>query len=335
VSELENIYEEFKKLLPAGLGETDDVAGIFGIGEVMDFLKSTLFDTSGSFLKMLALFVGVATLLALADVLSAENSNAEVIRSVSAICVSVPLFTVFYDMISEASVGLQSGCELFAGMIPLLCSVAALGGGGATAAASGTSMSFTLSLISGISVRNLFPLAIAVFICSVVSSFDTGQGTRRIARSVRTLFGFVLGASTTLLVSTVALQSIVSSAKDSVALRGARFVINGMIPAVSGTVGATLGTLVSGASVLLSTMGATGVVALAMTVGVPLFRIFTYRFALQLAVAFCGMIGAEHSERFLDSLRSSVDLIISVMASTLLTFVFEMVIFMKTAVPGS
>jgi hypothetical protein len=335
MSELESIYSEFKKLLPSGFGEGDDAVGFLGIGELIEFFKSTLFDTSGAFLRLLALFVGVAMLLALAELMCAESSNAETLRSVAAICVSVPVFESYAEMISEASVGLRSGCELFSGMIPLLCSVSAIGGGSTTAAASATSMSLSLSLISGVLVGNLFPLAITVFICAVVSSFDTGQGTRRIAKSVRSLFGFALGAATTLLVSTVALQSVVSSAKDSVALRGARFAINGMIPAVSGTVGATLGTLVSGASVLLSTMGATGVSALAVTVGVPLFRIFTYRLALQLAIAFSGMIGAELSERFLDSLRSALDLLISVMAATLLVFVFEVVIFMKTAVPVS
>ena len=332
-SELDRLLSEFYSIMPEWIGKDTDVAGLLGITEIGSLLGNALSAVSGYFLNALALYVGVAALIAISELIVADSGNPEVLRAAVAICATVPLLRSFSSVLALASDGITSGCELFGGMIPLICSVVAIGGGTASAAASASSMSLSLSLISGVSSENLYPLSVIIFVSTAASSFDTGQGARRISKSLRTLFNFLLGAATTLLLSTVALQSVITSAKDSVALRGARYAIGSMLPAVSATVGATLGTLVSGASVISSTMGVSGVIALAATVGAPLLSVLSYRTALQLAVTFSGLFGADASERLLDSLRAALDLLISVLAAVLVVFVLEIVIFMK-AVPS-
>ena len=332
LSDLDEVLAEFQKLLPEEIRDTEDIAGAVGILEVGEFLRDALTDSSGYFMRLLALYVGAAALMALAELFGDACSFADSLRSAVAVCTCAPLLRSFSSMLSEASSGLSSGCEFFGGMIPLLCTASAAGGASFGAASSAASMSISLSFVSGVLCVNLFPLSVMIFITSMAASFDTGQGARRLAKSIRTIFNFLLGAATTLMVSTVALQGVICGAKDSVAIRSARYAIGGMVPAVSATVGATLGTLISGAGVLSSTMGASGVLALAVTVGTPLLRILLYRFAMQLAITFSGMIGAEFAERFLDSLRSAVDTVLSVLAATLVIFVLEVVILMKATV---
>ena len=333
MSELDKIYEEFRDLLSPFVKSGEDISGMIGLSEVASFIGGLFTDASGSFLRMLALFVGISVLLALADLFSSDYGCAHVVRAGAVACVSAPLFNCFSELLSDVSVGLKSGCELFGGMIPLLCSVFAAGGSGATAAASASSMSLSLSFVSGILSANLYPAAMLIFIFAIFVSFDTGQGTRRILKSVRSFFTFVFGAAATVMAATVSLQGVISSAKDNAALRGARYAINGMVPAVSTTVGATLGTLISGASVLISTMGTSGTVALAVTLGAPLLRIIICRFAVRCASSFSGIIGAQSAEELFDSLTSALDFLISVLAAAVVIFILEVVVFMKAAIP--
>lgn len=333
MSELDKIYEEFRGILAPFLKNGEDVSGMIGLSEVASFVRGLFTDASGDFLRMLALFVGISVLLALADLFSSDYGSAHVVRAGAVACISPPLFNCFSDVLSEVSAGLDSGCELFGGMIPLLCSVFAAGGGGATAAASASSMSLSLSFVSGILSANLYPAAMLMFVFAILVSFDTGQGTKRILKGVRSFFTFVLGAATTVMAATVSLQGVISSAKDNAAIRGARYAINGMVPAVSTTVGATLGTLISGASVLISTMGTSGTVALAVTLGTPLLRIIVCRFAVRCAASFSAIIGAQTAEGLFDSLLSALDFLISVLAASVVIFILEVVVFMKAAIP--
>ena len=332
MKELDGLLSEFEELMPGWLGNTEDVTGFIGLSELFDYLKNEILGSSGRFLGLLALCCGMALMLTLCDLLASEYGNAEVLRSVCAICFSVPLLRSFTEMLTESAEGINAGCELFGGMIPLLCSVYAAGGASTTSATAAASMSFTLSLVSGVVSKGLFPLAAMILVSSLTASFDTGQGARRISKSLGKLFALFLGAVTTVLVATVSLQGVISSAKDSVAIRGARYAISGMVPAIGSTVGATLGTLVSGANLIASTMGVGGAVALAATIGAPLLRILLCRAAMRSGGMLAAVLGSDNAERFFDSVCNSLDLILSVLAAVLVAFVLEVVIFMKAAV---
>ena len=69
--------------------------------------------------------------------------------------------------------------------------------------------------------------------------------------------------------------------------------------------------------------------------GAPLVTLLLYRFAMQLCVSFAGLVGAGFAERFLESLRSALDCVLTVLCSALIIFILEVVIFMKTGVPGA
>ena len=332
--ELEDIYEEFSRLLPDGIFDGEGEVGIGGIVEVYDYIRGAVSESGGAFLGDLALFMGVVLIFAVAELLGAEQGElADTVKVGACICLAVPILSSAMEKVTAVSEGMLSGCEFFSGIIPLLCSVCAIGGGTGTAAASGASMSITLSLVSRLLASNLLPLATFIFSASLISSFDTGRGTQRILKSAKNLFTFVMGAATVVLLATVGLQSVITSAKDTLAIRSAKYAISGMIPAVGGTISATLSTLITGASVMMSTMGAASVAALAVTMGTPLVSLLIYRFAIQLCISFCGLVGAGFAERFLESLRSSLDCILGVLCSSLIIFILEVVVFMKTGVP--
>lgn len=334
--ELGYIYGEFSKLLPDGILDSDGAVGIFGLEEVYDYLSELVCSSGSGFLKELAFLFGIAVIFALAEMLGAESGGvSETVRAGACICFSVPMLTSFMDKIAEASAGMSSGCEFFSGVIPLLCSVAAIGGGTAVAATSGASMSITLGLVSRVLVSNLLPLATFLYTAAIVSSFDTGQKTQRILKGARTVFNFLMGAASVILLATVGLQSVIASAKDTLAVRSAKYAISGMIPAVGGTISSTLSTLISGASVMMSTMGAASVAALSLTMGKPLAVLLLYRFAIQLCIGFSSLFGSVFAEKLFESFRSSLDSVLVALCSTLIIFILEVVVFMKTGVPVS
>ena len=332
--ELSYIYGEFSELLPDGILDSDGTVGIFGLEEVFDYLTELVSSAGNGFVEELAFLFGIAVIFALAELFGTESGGAaETVRAGACICLSVPMLTSFMDKVSVVATGMESGCDFFSGIIPLLCSVAAIGGGGAVATTSGASMSITLGLVSRVLVSNLLPLATFIYTASIISSFDTGQKTQRILKGTRTVYNFLIGAASVIMLATVGLQSVIASAKDTLAVRSAKYAISGMIPAVGGTISSTLSTLISGASVMMGSMGAASVAALALTMGKPLVVLLLYRFAIQLCVGFSSLFGSVFAEKLFESLRSALDSVLVALCSTLIIFILEVVVFMKTGVP--
>jgi hypothetical protein len=86
---------------------------------------------------------------------------------------------------------------------------------------------------------------------------------------------------------------------------------------------------------MMSTMGAASVAALSLTMGKPLAVLLLYRFAIQLCIGFSSLFGSFFAEKLFESLRSALDSVLVALCSTLIIFILEVVVFMKTGVPVS
>jgi hypothetical protein len=175
-------------------------------------------------------------------------------------------------------------------------------------------------------------MVLLMFSLSMVSSVDSQNMTASVAKGVRSLFFSVLGIVTTVLLASLSLQSILSSASDSAMLRAAKYAAGNSIPIVGSTVSAALGTLFASASYAGASVGVGSVAVIVSLTLSPLILLLLYRFALSLFSSVLAMLGADSGAGLFSSFRSSLDALIAVYSSSVIICLFEIIIFMKCGV---
>ena len=324
---LDRILDELRAITPDGIPtDMDSLAGAVGIVEVVNYVLSAIeggLSANGIFY----LFLGIALLFCLAEILSEDmGESAPAVRAGTALILSVPILGISKELIASVGESITAGSEFFAGVIPILSSVAALVAGGTTSGAAVATMSFSLSLVSQILVKNLFPAATLIFVASLLSSVDTGQGISGVARGIRNWFNFLIGITSLIIVATLGVQTLITVSADSFAVRSARYAISGMIPIVGGTVSGALTMLISGVRLLSGSVGAVSVISLLSIMGIPLIELLLYRMCMGACVILTSFSGASFGERFFGGIKGALDCLIAVLASSLLVFILEIII---------
>ena len=331
--ELERIFNEFAKLLPPGIEADDEnLADTVGIEAVLDWIERELSGGGSGAVRTFALFFGISLLFAVSELLCFDCSElAASSKAAVGVCMTVPVLQSAWDIILTVKEGLVSGSQIFSGVLPLLCSVAAIGGEVRSAAASGAAMSVSLSFVSGFLTELLLPISTLIFSASLISSFDTGQVTKRVAKGIKNIFTFFIGAVTVVLLGTLTLQNVVASSQDTVALRGVKYAISGMIPIAGSTISGALSALTSGVKAMTGTMGALSVVSVITVMGAPLIRMLLYRLAVQMCITFSEAVGADFGQSFFESFRGAIDALIATLTSSTVIYVMQIVVFMKVS----
>ena len=315
--EFEKIYEGFISGIPDGLIEyfsgADGGSAFSGIAGL-----------DGELVSDILIFILIGLLFAVAETVSIPSADAlPTVRSAVAVILALPVFSRLSGLIEYVASGITGASDMFSLAIPALTSLAAIGSFGTVAATSASGMSMSLGIISGALSRSILPVASLIFALSLVSSFDTGAISQSVGRGARSIFNILIGAFSTILLSTVGCQTLIASAKDGLALRGAKYAISGMIPVVGGAVSGALSTLISGVRLISGSIGALAVAAILYTVAAPLISLLIYRLGLLFAASICGFAGAAFGERFFLSLRGALDCLIAALCAVTCVYILE------------
>lgn len=119
-----------------------------------------------------------------------------------------------------------------------------------------------------------------------------------VQKAVRFVMGFLAGIFSAVL----AVRGMLAEAADTVTVRGARFLIGSMIPAVGGAVGDALASVQAGISMAKTGVGILGVIAVALISLPALCTLVLWRAALFAAGAAAELFGDARSAKFTKSL---------------------------------
>lgn len=331
-SELEYIYEEFLKLLPDGISaDTDSLAEAFSIESIISGVLKLLEEGGGAFGEVASGLLGAVLILAASDIFleSHGDLSAAAVAGINTVT-AIPIFSSLYGLISEVNEGLCSASELFGGVIPLAGSLLSASGFTATAAAQATGMSLTLGLVSTVISRILLPLVSAVFVLTAALAINGGAPCA--VGGIKSLFTFVMGAATTAIAGALTLQTVITSAQDSLTMRGMKYAVSNMIPAVGSVVSGSLSTLHTGVCYLSGIMGGASVLAILSVFAIPLVELLFCRLALKFGVSMLEFLGGAHGKGTLLSFVCAIDMLISVAVCSSLIYLLEIMLFMKLGV---
>ena len=236
----------------------------------------------------------------------------------------VGIIKVFFEITDSMS----RISSFFSSLIPLLSAVTLSGGGGYTAAGQSLGMATTVSLFSGV-ITPLFIALLGVMLAfGMLSSFGVG-GTAAFMRGAKRYTLLLLSLVSAVILGTVSLQTVLSSARDSAAMRAAKHLAQTALPVVGGTVSASLSTLWSGLSLTKGVIGVGGILVIVGMLSGPLISLLIYRFALGVFSVPESFLGASSQ---LSRVSECLELLIGVYSIISVIYIFEIVLFINGGV---
>lgn len=337
--EADALLGELADALPEGftvdITDPEALDGAVGVRGLFSLFLSAWEGERGECLSFFILLLGCAAFFALAGLMregvlgSVGEIGEAAISAVLAVTVCERVAAV-----AEGTVrGLSEANALFGTLMPVMSAVTLSGGGSSSAAAQAGVMGMTLSLLTALTDRLLLPLTSVLFALALLGAFGgESGGLSALTGSVRGFFLWGLGGMSALLSGALALQTVLTSAADSAAMRAARFAASDAIPLVGSAVSGALATAASALTYVKSTVGVSAVAALLFLTLPLLLRLLLYRAAFVLCTAFLSYVGAGVGERVLSSFRAALDALIAVTAFSLLLYILETAVFMKCGV---
>lgn len=262
-----------------------------------------------TFLKML----GVTVLFAGAALFAPGEGNGTIAQLFSAVA-ALSLFSLLSESVEGVFAYFHDLGLISSVFAPVYTALFAAGGGTGTAAAAGVGFSTFLSVLETLCVGLLGPLLRVLFALALLSSFGQVPAVKEISGTLKGFYLFVLSLVCMLLTASLAFQTGLSGAADSVAARTVKFAVGNAIPVVGGTVSATLGTLAASLSYVKGALGASAVAVLCAAVFPVLAELLLVRLMLSLCRAIAASLGAGAMEGMLSGFRSLFDLMLGTVA---------------------
>ena len=283
----ENIFSHIIEFVKSGAkAPAKAAAAIMGI--ILITAAVTSFgDPSGRFAPALfAATLAVAGIVA-ADIWGVISSTAEALRGTS------------YFMIS---------------FIPVFVGIVSLSGGVITSASMGALLIGGAEAVSSLASFFVLPAMgsyLSISICSTVSPVLNGAN---IGAAIKKVTLWTLSFVTTLFLGILSIQTAVNSSADSVSIRTARFILGSSVPFAGNTLAEALTTVTASVSLLKTSVGIYGVVALAVMFIPVILELILWRITLLLT----GTVATAFSLPKISGLLKAVDDMISLLLAAVL-----------------
>ena len=319
----ENYVNEFFELV----GEDENFTDSIGIGALIEEIGLVLSAESGRIFSFISIMLGSVLIIALASLLSRQRYVA---LGTSAV-VAAGIVGFVFELTGAAAESLEGMSGLFLSLIPIMTGVTLGGGGISSAGAEAVAMGGIFGTVSGVMTPLLMPLVGVMLALSAVSALGGGISSAALSR-VRSVFLWLLGIVTAIMLGGISLQTVISAAKDSAAMRMAKYSASGLLPVIGGTVSASLSSLAAGLSYAKGVIGAGGIYVLILSALTPLLLILIYRAAISVSSGLLSFLGASDGAAVLGGIVYALDALLSVYVISVILYVFELIMFMKSGV---
>lgn len=327
-SGVEDILDDFDKILPDGYEEMQDIKKISERVGVKSILESVFNEISGQGTEIsafLLMLIGVVMIGALASLFSNEMGTISS-RAVGVVA-SAMIFERLFHIVLGAVASLSEISNFFGALIPITVAVNSLGVSPTTATTQAVGMGFTLGVYSYIANKLIVPIVIAVFVTSAASSSNPLFG--KIAKGVKDVFLWTVGIFSVLVGATFSLQSVISSGADNVVIRSTKYAITGTIPIVGNAVSGALGLVFSGASYARGLIGGGSVAVIITLVLSPLVTLLLYRICIKIGAFFASLCSLDGCASIISTFLGAIDTLIATYALTSVVYILELVAFLK------
>lgn len=327
---IEEYIKEFFSLIPEGVElSADTLSDKLSPRAFLSEIFAALSGGSSEIISFLSLLIIWVILSYAADNFLSEGQKSSPILS---LIFAIPVLEVLSKIALSLITSLEKLSVFFSSIIPLL-SLISFSSGAPTAAKTQTlQMTLTSAIISGIGVKILLPLGVAMLAFSAAASLEGGFSARLVT-AMRNLFTKVFGFLSAAVGILFSLQSVIASAADSAAIRMAKFSAQSMLPQIGSLVSSSLSALGAGLSYAKGIIGAGAIYVILIIFLSPLPMLLAYRLCLSLAESLSKALSTPSATSAISAFISAMDSLLSVYGLVTLLSLLEIVLFIRAAVP--
>ena len=337
----EILPEDIASLLPDGFFSVDtqeSAASVreasrfsYFLGVVADILGLHLGQAVALFASLLALLV-LGALFERVRTLFRSESLRQAVSLVLSLALLASVISLSYRFLTETLVFFDRLSLLVDGMIPLTALLYAMGGNVTTAVVGNAGLMMFLTLCEKfctVALRSAVSICTALAVCS---AFMPSFNMRGITNLVKRVYTFSLGFLMLLLTFSLSVQTTLTAAADSVAMRGAKMLAGSAIPVVGGSVGETLKTVSASVRFLKTTVGIGGIVMVCLLLLPTLLSVLLYRLSLIAAAACADFLGLSRESALLSNLITVYGYLLASVAICSVTVIFLLTLFVRCRV---
>lgn len=258
--------------------------------DIFKTLFSVIKDKLSSPLEGVAAIILFVFLSAFFQNFKADSEEmAELYSTVSAVVISVVLLAKISPVITlaKASIGISS--DFIFAFIPVFCAIVASGGGITVGFSTNTTLLVLSQGLSMLSSNVFMPIINCFLAIGICSSFRPQTGLSGLTDFARKAITGILSFLAGTYVSVLSIKTAASARIDMLGIRSLRFVISSVVPVVGGALSEGLVSIQSYSSLVKTSVGTVGIIAVAFVFLPSVIEVVLWRGALSLCCVFSDM----------------------------------------------
>ncbi len=334
-AQLESVgADELYELLPDDSKQLLEELGVTmpDIGQLNQVTPLNVFQSLGALLSGTAvnplrggiLILGVLLLAAvLGSLLGDEPGRQGMLTLCVGAFLAATLAPYLWNCLSTARAAIIAACDFSLAYVPVLTALAAANGS-ISASLSYSAMTLGLAeVMAQFSKRFLLPCT-GIFIgvnmaANISGSLDFSALTQAVKKTVTVALAFCGTVFTGLITA----KGVLAKGVDTVALKGAKFVVGSFVPVIGGSVSDALGSIMSGLSIVKNSVGIFAILAIAAILGPALVELLLWNLCLNLCAGVAGALGEERAGKLLKGISDGLALLHIILIFSLILLVIS------------
>ena len=300
-----------------------------GLGQMAQMLADLLYAQASGPRQTIGMLMGVILLCALFSGLDGAVGSLSLRRTYQGVAVLAAggaVLTPLFALFSQVWETVQQVTVFLTAYVPVYGAVLFTGGGTVSALSYQTTLLAAVELLLWLVRGVVFPLLLVSLAFGCVGSVSEGFCLDRLSGTLHKTILWAMGLFSTLFSGLLSLQQMVAAAGDSLSGRMVKFSLSSFVPVVGGVLSEAYNTVVGCGGLLRSTVGAFGVLAVALVILPPLLSCVCWQIGLHLAGAAAALFGLTPLDTLCRTAAGAVKVLIAVLA------VFALLMILSTSV---
>ncbi|MBO4692844.1 MAG: hypothetical protein J5659_00410 [Clostridia bacterium] len=229
-----------------------------------------------------------------------------------------------WSSISGAINVIKSSSSFMLSFVPAYMGILSVTGAPATAAASGGMILLSAEFTAAAAAFGQSAVIGAYLALSIGSAILPDGGRASIAETFKKAGMWAMSLCATVFLGVLGAKNAINSAADGMAIRSAKFILGTCVPVAGNALSGAVNTVSASLSVLKSSVGIYGVLALAVMLLPVLFELLIWRLVLLLTGGICEIFGCQEISKLLKSIDGVFALLLFAVLIVGATFIISL-----------
>ena len=253
-----------------------------------------------------------------------ENSTDTAIGFCITLSICALLITGIWGSINAAVSAIKSSSTFMLSFVPIYVGILGVSGAPVTAGASGSLMLLAAEFISSAAAFGITAIMgayLSVSISSSVSPLLDGSG---LAESIKKVGMWAMSLCTTVFLGLIGATTAVNSAADSLSTRTAKYILGTCVPVAGTALSGAVNTVSASLSLLKSSVGIYGVIALCIMLLPILAELLVWRVILNVLSGVCTLFAANETSKLFKAVDSMISFLIGAVFLVAAAFIISL-----------